>query len=76
MDVPNRPEPTRIKNTIGETPLHLAAETGQKGVAELLLMHGADVNAKNTDGLTPLHLAARGGYKKVIELLHQHAGRE
>jgi ankyrin repeat protein len=38
-------------------------------VAELLLAHGADVNATNNAGWTPLHLAAKNGCKDEIELL-------
>ncbi len=53
----------------GETPLHYAAQHGDKHVAELLIANGADVNAKNNNGETPLHCATRWGYKDVIELL-------
>jgi ankyrin repeat protein len=57
------------ENRLGETPLHVAAEHGHKGVAELLLANGADVNAKDNDGWTPLHDAAMEDRKDVIELL-------
>ncbi len=53
----------------GDTPLHCAAAHGQRGVAELLLASGADVNAKDTWSRTPLHNAAIYGYKGVAELL-------
>ena len=38
----------------GETPLHWAAENGQKEIVELLIAEGADVNAKDGSGDTPL----------------------
>jgi tetratricopeptide (TPR) repeat protein len=54
----------------GCTPLHLAASQGHNEVAELLLAHGADVNAKCTDGSTPLDLAsAWPRHEQVMELL-------
>ncbi|MEH2323706.1 MAG: protein kinase [Nostoc sp.] len=40
----------------GKTPLHLAAEQGNKQVVERLLFKGDDVNAKSSYGETPLHL--------------------
>ncbi|MHC4630332.1 MAG: ankyrin repeat domain-containing protein, partial [Planctomycetota bacterium] len=57
------------KDQDGETPLHYAAEHGDKHVAELLIANGADVNAKNNNDETPLHCATRWGYKDVIKLL-------
>ena len=41
----------------GNTPLHLAALTGQTNVIVALLKHGASVNAINSHGMTPLDLA-------------------
>ena len=40
-----------------QTPLHLAALKGYPDMAEVLLDHGADVNAVDCDGDTPLHLS-------------------
>ena len=51
------------------TPLHVAAGSGHKDVAELLLANKAEVNAKNNNGGTPLHWAASRGHKDVVELL-------
>ena len=51
------------------TPLHLAAISGHKKVAELLLANKAEVNAKDKTGQTPLHRAAANGHKDVVELL-------
>ena len=58
------------KEIDGLTPLHVAAGSGQKEIAELLIAEGADVNAKDTKfGGTPLYFAANGGHKEIAELL-------
>jgi uncharacterized protein len=47
----------------GWTPLHLASHFRHVRVIDLLLAHGADVNAvsRNADANAPLHAAAAGG---------------
>jgi len=61
----------------GWTPLHTAAYEGQRAVAEMLLAHGADVNAKAADGYTPLHSTAlsykQEGQQELAELLLAHS---
>jgi len=53
-----------------QTPLHLAAAQGNVPLAELLLLHGADINAVDlTTGCTPLHLAAHHGHRQMIRFL-------
>jgi|GEM_PF-5877967 len=57
----------------GDTALHLAAINGHTKVAEILLAHGADVNA--IDGkskLTPLHRAATYAPREFVALLLAH----
>jgi ankyrin repeat protein len=44
------------------TPLHLACYYGQLGVAEMLLEHGAEVNAADFRGHNPLHQVTLGNY--------------
>jgi ankyrin repeat protein len=44
-------------------------------VVELLLAHGAEVNARG-NGYTPFHMAVQKGHQDVAELLYQHGGRE
>jgi len=53
----------------GQTPLHVAAFSGHKDVAEFLLANKADANAKAKNGATPLHLAAAKGNSDIVELL-------
>jgi protocatechuate 3,4-dioxygenase beta subunit len=58
--------------TLRMTPLHKAARDGDTNEVELLLTHGADVDAKDNYGNTPLHLAAANDHKDVAELLLAH----
>jgi len=51
------------------TPLHYAAAKGQLDVIELLLKHGADVNARDKNGYTPLHAAAYYDHADAAGLL-------
>ena len=47
----------------------VAALTGRADLAELLLAHGADIQARNAGGFTPLHAAAYSGSTSVASLL-------
>ena len=52
------------------SPLHLAAQEGYQDIAEVLLSHGAHVNAKSYhNGYRPLHNAALFGKKSLVVLL-------
>jgi ankyrin repeat protein len=54
----------------GMTPLLVAALSGHREMAALLLDHGADVEARDAaGGATPLYQAAAWGRTAVIELL-------
>ncbi len=59
----------------GDTPLHSAAWSGQKEIAELLIAKGADVNAKDKDGETPLDEAINFEETEITELLRKHGGK-
>jgi len=52
----------------GWTPLHLAGHFRQTSVIDVLLAHGADVNAvsRNVDANAPLHAAAAGGADTTV----------
>ena len=47
----------------------LAAGDSARGVAQLLLDHGADSAAADDEGRTPLHHASKGGWKGIAQLL-------
>ena len=54
------------------TPLHIAAQEGQKERAAELISQGAGVNARNRAAETPLHCAAYFGQVEVAKLLIDH----
>jgi ankyrin repeat protein len=53
------------------TVLHVAARAGAYGIAELLLAHGADVNAADKNGNTSLHHASKQN-AGMVNLLIAH----
>lgn len=59
----------QARDELGNTPLHAACASGFTHSAELLLKHGADIDARSPGGLTPLHVAAINGYPAVTRLL-------
>lgn len=50
----------------GETPFFEAARGQALDVMELLMRHGADINAKNNDNRTPLITSAQGGWESSV----------
>lgn len=52
----------------GKTPLHIAAETGNYLICELLLDHGANVHQRNDSGCDAYGLAVAHGHVNVAEL--------
>jgi ankyrin repeat protein len=55
-----------------ETPLHVASRRGHVDIAQLLLEHGADVDARDNAELTPLLLASREGHAELGRILLEH----
>ncbi|MCP4624633.1 MAG: hypothetical protein GY850_14050 [bacterium] len=60
------------RDKLGETPLHVAAMSGYREIASLLLENGADLNAGDVRGLTPVHMAAWRGNRDMVDLLLNH----
>jgi len=55
------------------TPLHVAAQEGQKELVELPASRGARIDAEKIDGYTPTDAARHGNHQEVVELLgHPH----
>ena len=57
------------------TPLHLASSKGSAETVNLLIQHGAHVNAQNESRSTPLHLAASSHLAlegTIVRLLLRH----
>jgi ankyrin repeat protein len=57
------------KDSGDHTPLHLAAFDGRGGAAEVLLAHGAAIDAGDVCGWTALHTAVVRHHKEVVGLL-------
>jgi hypothetical protein len=52
------PDAVHARDRTGYTPLHYASRPDRRELAELLIAHGADVDARSNAGDTPLHNAA------------------
>ena len=65
----NRPELIGSADEYDKTGLHLAAETDQVEIAQLLIDAGADLEALTSWGATPLDWAAAMGSTRVGDLL-------
>lgn len=53
----------------GSRPLHLAAESGNASMIELLLANGADISAINNLGEQPIYIAIRHGNIEALRVL-------
>jgi len=60
------------KNKFGETPLHIAAKSGQVETTKRLLKDGAELNILDHNGWQPLHEACNYGHTVVASLLIKH----
>lgn len=61
---------SEAKDEAGETPLHVAAGTGDAASVKVLLEAGAEVEAKDKDGWTPLRYAE--GNFNIVTMLSQY----
>lgn len=64
-----RPALLSSRRRDGRTALHLAAETGDAGIAGALLDAGADPAERDDEGYAPLHTAAGRGNEGVVAAL-------
>ena len=66
------------RDSCGQTPLHIAAETGDVALLNLLLSAKPDVNSVDRDGSTALHVAAKKleGTRLVDSLISHGANVE
>ncbi len=60
------------RNPMHLMPLHSAASARNAKAAQVLLEHGAGVNAKQEKGWTPLHAAAQNGDQATADILLEH----
>jgi ankyrin repeat protein len=65
----------RGKETANRTPLHLASANNHHATAQLLVKHGAQVNAQDVFKQTPLHYAVLNNHHTTAQLLVEHGAQ-
>lgn len=65
----NRVKEWYFEATLQDHPLHFASKNGNYKMAQLLINHGAKVDACCCSCITPLHLAIIGKRKNIVKLL-------
>ena len=70
------PDCVNVRDNVGLTPLHYPFKDTQHGeeIIELLLEHGADINAKDNAGRTPTDQMLQNGRQDLAEVLRRHGG--
>ncbi|KAJ6341386.1 hypothetical protein OIU78_009538 [Salix suchowensis] len=69
LNFPGTTEGQALEDLDGRTLLHLACETADVGMLELLLQYGANINSTDSGGQTPLHrciLRGRAAFAKML----------
>lgn len=61
----------KIQETSLGSPLHFAVKNGNKHTAQLLMLHGADINHER-EGITPVWLAVSENQTELLQLLLSH----
>lgn len=64
-----------VLDSLGNTPLLLAAKYGYAKCVRELLAAGADTAQANFEGMTALHWAARNGYEPIVKLLFESGAK-
>ena len=64
-------EDVNARDSDGNTPLHMAAETVNPRAVRFLLEAGADLNAANHRGATPLHINVGNEGVQYLSMLHE-----
>ncbi|KAJ3113228.1 hypothetical protein HDU96_003614 [Phlyctochytrium bullatum] len=57
------------------TPLYVAARSNRAGCVEVLIKHGADLNAGSEDGSTPLSVALKNEHVEIARMLVRSGAR-
>lgn len=56
-------------NKEGQTPLQVACLSGQLGLVQLIMSHGADPSLASRDGWNTLHMAAYSGQSEIFQYI-------
>ena len=72
----NRGYSPNIADSLGRTPLMLAAGNGNPNTISVLLWHGANVSAKDSSGATALHYAANAQNSHFPTFFKKYHGNE
>ncbi|RJE26222.1 Ankyrin repeat protein [Aspergillus sclerotialis] len=64
-----------IRDSLGSTPLLLAAQSGYEDVVHRLLDAGSDINAADISDRTALHLSAEYGHDNVVKALVERGAK-
>lgn len=67
--VAENPDQVNLKDPQNNTPLHLAATTGNKDIVEFLIKNGADINMGDNENSPPVVNAALGGHFEIVKLM-------
>ena len=67
---------SQVLGSDGVTVLHIAAREGQRGVVEVAVAHGANVNAKDSRGRTPVDYATEAKQREVVVYLLSKGAHE
>lgn len=59
----------------GRTPLHIAAEMGNREIVDLLLDRNATIDARDIEGFSPLEIARNRGLTRVARLLTERGAQ-
>jgi ankyrin repeat protein len=70
------PECVNVRHDDGQTPLHYLHGSTQHGeeMIELLIEHGADINARDNAGRTPADQMLQSGRPDLADVLRRHRG--
>lgn len=68
-ELADRPQSLECRDWVGNSPLEIAAKSGQNKIVKLLMDKGCNIHGMNLDRNTPLLDAADNGHLEVVKIL-------